>query len=270
MKIFTVLVISISFSCNNSSHKKQVPFLKASDWEISDSTVQNHIYRSDGLLSETQETHFHFFKGMLVVAMRETIKKSYDERNNLIREQTFSAADNSLSGEMIAKYDKNNNLISKIEKSSEGIYYSEENIYNDKNQLTKKIEINRTFDELKNWTLDSVTAYNNTEKKKPTPVYDTFILNFSYDKNGNLKRQKIKEIKKTEDDYHEDSVQSGDTLIKFSKYGSNFDTAWNLNHLEVKRISYNQDRHQSELTTSKYNPKGDIVEEVSYKKKKQF
>jgi hypothetical protein len=223
------------------------------DWILSGRSVYNHIYRADGLLEKTFETNYTFMKGHLALISEKIVVKSYDNKNNLVGEVRFSNDTTQLPEKTIWKYDSNNNLLSMIQKSDGSLERSEENHYSQKNQVIKKIIIERTFREIEN--LDSALA----KKYLPPPLYDTVIYNYSYDKSGQLIDTNY------DPEYRSDSIKVGDTMITFTKTSEFTDTVWQLDGQIIKGISHNLKTHQKSLDILRYDEKGNVIEELHYK-----
>ena len=103
--------------------------------------THTHTYGPDGLLKESKETDSFFLKKGTGVMVSYIIKRPYDDSRNLIKERKFATDPQKLMHEKIIQYDKNNNMILSIEKWENVVWFVTKKIFNDKNQLTKQIEI---------------------------------------------------------------------------------------------------------------------------------
>ena len=130
---------------------------------MTDRITQTHTYGPDGLLKESKETDSFFLKKGTGVMVSYIIKRPYDDSRNLIKERKFATDPQKLMHEKIIQYDKNNNMILSIEKWENVVWSVTKKIFNDKNRLTKQIEI---------------------KQRGEGSIYDTLTAEYFYDKNG--------------------------------------------------------------------------------------
>lgn len=220
------------------------------------------------------------------------ITREYDNRNNLISEKTFQVfkKKKELSGEILYKYDAKNNLILVTEKFENVVSKIIRNTYNDKNQKTEEITIQKKFEERpEGWNLDSAVAHHGD---KIIPHYDTTIISYQYDKNGKLLnkiyRNSNREIVETITTLYSDNKKIltyginsiGDTVsITNYKQKGNFTTEINHDRSNslytntdlydgdklIERVSINKRTNLNRKETYKYDNKGNEIENISYK-----
>ncbi|MEO7048805.1 MAG: hypothetical protein ABI091_26120 [Ferruginibacter sp.] len=187
MKFNLILIIIILFTaCNQPSQQKtgqQKPTEQT--WQISDAITKTHSYNKSGLLDSTVEVENIYLKGIKADAIKILIAREYDKKNNLLSEREYQVfkKHNELSNEILYKYDDRNNPVIITEKNKNIISKIVKNTYNSKDQKTEEIDIQKKLPyRPSNWTLDSAVAHDND---KIIPRYDTSIISYEYDANGN-------------------------------------------------------------------------------------
>lgn len=292
---FNLILFTIIFfvACNRPSQQKaeqQKPTEQT--WQISEAITKTHSYNKSGLLDSTVEVQDFYLKGIKAVAINLFITRGYDNNNNLISEREYQVfkKHNELSNEIVYKYDIRNNPVLITEKNKNTISKIVKNTYNSKNQKTEEIDIQKKpTDTPSNWNIDSAVAH---DEDKIIPSYDTSIISYEYDANGN-------QITKIYKNVSRDIVEKITTLFsgnnKTGSYGTNSrgdtisitqykrngnlvteinqdknDLLYNDTNLYdgdklIETVSIDKRMNFNSKETYKYDNKGNEIEKISYK-----
>lgn len=287
-----VLFATLIYSCNSPTKNNEQKETPEENWQITTKITKAHSYNKFGLLDTTYETHYFYVNGEVGVVINTFIIRNYDIRNNLIKEKTFQVEkENILTDEKEMKYDFKNNLIEEITKSDNVVNSIIKIQYNTLNQEINRISIRKILEATpEGWNLDSAVAHKDDTKK--TPRYDTSVIIFSYDKQGNQisettsnTRNKTKITLASlyangQKTLSYELDENGDTItvIKYQKEGNlirktvntiveptNSFTTWYNGNKEIKSIFIDSKNYYKSKETYQYDEKGNEIESVHYK-----
>ena len=283
MKIIGLfLCVEMLYSCNGTSRQKEEVKAIGENLRIKNKTTLSNTYTKSGLLDISYKTDSMFFKGKFAIAISSTIKRDYDNRNNLLTEKTFEDGQaNELLEEKIFSYDGKNNLISEIDKSN-GITISITKMsYNEHNQEIKRIEMrNKQADDP---TLDL--------KDQSNPLFDTLVIANFYDQQGNLIKQTNSNSSNVVQfnlftfytngqktiGYEVDENSDTMTIFKYKKVGdlieetvvpkpepNTYITTWYDGKKKVKSVFYDSNINKKIIEIYKYDENGNEIEKITY------
>jgi len=113
-----VIIQIITVSCSGGTQHESQSTQVEKPWEQKIVTTEIHTYNQLGILDSTYKTETYFISGVQSSTTNFLVARTYNERNNLLRERTFQLfkTGTQLSEEKVFKYDLKNNLIETIEK----------------------------------------------------------------------------------------------------------------------------------------------------------
>lgn len=259
------------------------------EWQTTFVRRQKHSYTQSGLLDSSYQVEEYYVNGQLGARTNFLVVRSYDSRNNLIKEKTFQLIDKKkvASEETLFEYDTKNNLIIKKNIFQNVLSEMSKFKYNELGQKVEEVKINKQPNIVpENWNVDSALVHQSDKK---IYHYDTLRISYNYDENGNLARQ----LKKTTNNIDTlvtgfaknsktltwDINSKGDT-VSITKYQKDnnliieirndkmnkiyTDTTIYDESRKLQSVSINRIANYRHKITYKYDKKGNEIEFISF------
>jgi len=197
MKVCLFLLIAVALtSCNGVPGPSAKSAEPIKPWQKKIVRRQKHTYTQSGLLDTTYRVEDYYVNGQLGATMDFLIIRTYDNKDNLMRERTFQFIKKKriFSEETLFEYDAKNNLILKTNIFQKVLGEMSKFKYNDFGQKVEEIKIQKLPDIMpENWNMDSLLAHHSD---KIIHHYDTLTIAYGYNTNGDIVGEVYKKANK--------------------------------------------------------------------------
>jgi len=290
-------IVFLMCSCHNIERKNGQPVGGSGLWDISDSTVRIHTYNRNGLADSTLEIWYDLQHGRKNLSVNTLVTRIFDDKGKLIEERNFGYLKKSgtweLDGRTVQKYDLRGNIVLHVEtdikNSKSRLSRLVKSVYDQKNKEVLRFELRRRIELEPDWNIDSALAHADDDLKSVD--YDTVIVSFTYDREGNLLTQSYGRPAESmvtttyshgvrEADFCLDA--EGDTTVIYryeregdlvrkvrkipgSRLNSEMDTCWYKGDKIVKRVDYDHKMHTRQLQMYWYDGKGNEIGRARYR-----